>query len=360
MRSSVIHKIFNKSITSNNISDKELKSILKICEHHRIKQIFIDKMHMSEDRRSYFRDYAKKFTKYSLSRDLKILSELDNLKTLFQDQNIDFVFLKGTALKKTVYEQTFWRDCRDIDILVNKYEVKNTLELLLRKGFKYKVASESQNTEVDYNFSHQAPVLVSPSGQFLEVHYRITMDNTVCKLSEDIIERHKENIAPHHLNLIHVIYHALVTNKLNNGLMSLVDINLLINFSSEDQIVKAAKKYHLQKEVKHMIDLLHMNTSSTLVNIENNHALKISNDLIHAGEKLVGFKVNLKNIKHTINIFQKKYLGDKKNTSSLKEKLSLVGYVWSKLYFHILSVLSNPNLWIKRNELKKYINKKNY
>tara|TARA_B100000609_G_scaffold198726_1_gene199152 strand:- start:15 stop:1097 length:1083 start_codon:yes stop_codon:yes gene_type:complete len=360
MRSSLIHKIFNKSITSNNISDKELKFILKICEHHRIKQIFIDKMHMSEDRRSYFRDYAKKFTKYSLSRDLKILSELDNLKTLFHDQNINFVFLKGTALKNTVYEQTFWRDCRDIDILVNKHEVKNTLELLLRKGFKYKVASESQNTEVDYNFSHQAPVLVSPSGQFLEVHYRITMDNTACKLSEDIIEQHKENIAPHHLNLIHVIYHALVTNKLNNGLMSLIDINFLINLSSEDQIVIAAKKYNLQKEVKHMIDLLHVNTSSSPVNIENNRALRISNDLIHAGEKLVGFKVNLKNIKHSIDIFQKKYFGDKKNTSSLREKLSLMGYVCSKLYFHILSVLSNPSLWIKRNELKKYINRKSY
>ena len=360
MTSSVIYKIFNKSITSNNISDKELKTILKICEHHRIKQIFIDKMQMSEDRRSYFRDYAKKFTKYSLSRDLKILSEVNKLKLLFQDQNIDFVFLKGTALKNTVYEQTFWRDCRDIDILVNKHEVENILELLLRKGFKYKVASESQNTEVDYNFSHQAPVLVSPSGQFLEVHYRITMDNPSCKLSEDIMEQHKENIAPHHLNLIHIIYHALVTNKLNNGLMSLVDINLLINFSSEDQIVEAAKKYNLHKEVKHMINLLHMNTSSNQVNIENNQALKISNDLIHAGEKLVGLKVNHKNIKHSINIFQKKYLGDRKNTSSIKEKLSLVGYVWNKLYFHTISVLLNPNLWIKRNELKKYIKEKNY
>jgi len=354
MRQSLLKKIFDDSLTSSALGSSDLDSLMKICEIHRIKQIFIDRMDMHKDKRATYREYAKNFTRYSLTRDLKILSEMDKLTQLLQKKNINFVFLKGAAFKKTLYADSSFRDCRDIDVLVTAADVKLTLETLFKHGYKYVVAKEGQNTEIDDENSHQAPVLVSSNGQYVEVHYRITMEDKKCKLSEDMLEKQTNNIAPTNLNLIHVVYHALIVNKLNNGLMSLIDIHYLLKNMSKNNLMITAEKYNLGKVTKHMMELYELNFFDEQFDQKKTDILNISNELIHAGEALVGFKVHSKSIKN----FHKKYLGSAGGKLNLfKINISFSSYILNKLFMHIMSVIKNPNLWCKRTHLKKYLEK---
>ena len=47
-----------------------------------------------------------------------------------------------------MYKDSSWRECRDIDFLVEPSDVKNTLKILFRNGYKYLVAEEQKNTEI--------------------------------------------------------------------------------------------------------------------------------------------------------------------------------------------------------------------
>ena len=354
MRLNLLKTIFDNSISSSSLKNSELDYLIKNCEKHRIKQIFINHLDMAKDQRSNFREYAKKYTRYSLTRDLNILSEIDRLAQILKNENINFVFLKGAAFKRTLYENSSSRDCRDIDILVTAADVKPTLEALFKNGYKYVVAKESKNTQIDYVNSHQAPVLVSSNGQYVEVHYRITMEGNKCKLSEDMLEKQTNHIAPSNLNLMHVSYHALMVNKLNNGLMSLVDIHYLLKNLPKNEVMIAAERYNLGGVIKHMVELYELNFLDKQFNQKKLDILNMSNELIHAGEALVGFKVYSK----SINNFHKKYLGSARGDLNLfKANISLSGYIFNKLFLHIMSVIKNPDLWCKRTRLKKYLEK---
>lgn len=354
MRLNLLKTIFDNSITSSSLTNNDLESLMKTCERHRIKQIFIDHMDMVKDQRANYREYAKKYTRYSLTRDLNILGEVDRLALLLESRKINFVFLKGAAFKKALYKKSTFRDCRDIDVLVSTKDVKPTLETLFENGYKYVVAKESRNTQIDYENSHQAPVLVSPYGQYIEIHYRITMEDKKCLISEDMLKEQVNHIAPNYLNLIHVAYHALIVNKLNNGLMSLLDINYLLNDILRKRAIIAAEKYNLSGITEHMIELYELN----LFNKQLNHKtdiLLISNDLIHAGEVLVGFKTHSK----SLSTFKKKYLGNTEDKLDFfRMNISFLRYILDKLFLHIMSVIKNPNLWSKRNKLKKYLEKR--
>ena len=138
--------------------------------------------------------------------------------------------------------------------------------------------------------------------------------------------------------------------------MSLIDINFLIKNISKDETIKAAKKYELELITKHMIELYELNLLNLHDRLSKTNILSISNELIHAGEALVGFKINLKNIKKSSRAFQIKYLGEeKKNIQSLKTNISIMKYISNKLFLHIGSVIKNPILWGKRNQLKKFL-----
>ena len=355
MKLNLLKTIFDNSITSSSLKNNELDLLIKNCEKHRIKQIFIDRMDMVKDQRANYREYAKKYTRYSLTRDLSILNEIDKLALLLESKKINFVFLKGAAFKKALYENSTLRDCRDVDLLVSATDVKPTLETLFENGYKYVVATESRNTQIDYEHSHQAPVLVSPNGQYIEIHYRITMEYKKCIISEDMLKEQKKHIAPDYLNLIHVTYHALILNRLNNGLMSLIDINYLLRDISRNEAIVAAEKYNLGEIVKHMMELYELNLFNKQFTQNKTDILHISNELIHAGEVLVGFKANTK----SLSIFKKKYLGNREGKLDFfRINISFLSYILNKLFLHIISVIKNPYLWIKRNRLKKYLEKR--
>ena len=352
MRLNLLKTIFDNSMTSSSLKGRELDYLIKYCEKHRIKQIFIDRMDMVKDQRANYREYAKKYTRYSLTRDLSILNEIDKLALLLESKKINFVFLKGAAFKKAFYENSTLRDCRDIDVLVGSADAEVTLKTLFENNYKYVVAEGSQNTQIDYEHSHQAPVLVSPNGQYIEIHYRITMENKKCHISEDMLKEQVNHIAPDYLNLIHVAYHALKVNKLNNGLMSLIDISYLLSCISRNEAIVAAEKYNLAGITKHMMELYELNFFNKQCNNKTD-ILFISNELIHAGEVLVGFKIHSK----SLSIFKKKYLGNGEGKFDFRINISFLRYISGKLFFHIISVIKNPNLWSKRNRLKKYLEK---
>ena len=355
----LVKAILDSSITSKSIDSEELDKLINHAEKHRIKQIFLDKVSCKKDRRKKYHEQTEIYTRYSLTRDLSISEEIANLIRIFKTIDLEFVFLKGSAFKKTLYEVSYHRDCRDIDILINELDIPKTLEILFSHGYKYLVSPESNNVIHDLSGTHQMPVLVSPNGQYVELHFRITMEDSECKLSKDMLKNHVDNVAPKFLNFFHVAYHALVMNRLNNGLMALIDIHYLLENEEASKLIKQSKQYNLDKVCEHMISLYELNKSMDTYDLTVSPLLENSNTLIHAGEKLVPFKTNILNLKSSVDNFYKKYIGE--NKRDYKKEISywnLFKYVIQKFYFHIKSVALYPILWIKRNKLKKFLSQR--
>ena len=352
----LIKAILDPEITSESFNTQEFDKLLKHAEKHRIKQIFLDKTTSKNDPREKYQELKKIYTRYSVARDLKIFEEINNLKSIFKTIDLQFIFLKGSAFKKTLYEKPYHRDCRDIDILVHESDVPKTLESLFSCGYKYLVSPESNNISIDFENTHQIPVLVSPNGQFVEIHFRITMENSECRLSKDMLKSHDNNVASKFLNFFHVTYHALAMNRLNNGLMSLIDIHYLLENEDKSQLLEQSKQYNLEKLCEHMIMLYEINKSMDSSNSKVSTLLRNSNSLIHAGEKLVPFKTNIFNLKHALEGFYKKYIGENKKSYTKRVSYwNLLNYVFQKFYYHIKSVVFNPLLWLKRNKLKEFL-----
>ena len=102
-----------------------------------------------------------------------------------------------------------------------------------------------------------------------------------------------------------------------------------------------------------MMELYELNLLNKQCNNKTD-ILFISNELIHAGEVLVGFKA----LPKSLSTFKKKYVGNGEGKLDFfRTNISILRYISNKLFFHIMSVIKNPNLWIKRNRLKKYLEK---
>lgn len=61
--------------------------------------------------------------------------ELDGICKLFEDNNIDFVPLKGAVIRK-LYPEKWMRSCGDIDILVRSTDLKRAADVLNKGGYK--------------------------------------------------------------------------------------------------------------------------------------------------------------------------------------------------------------------------------
>ena len=104
------------------------------------------------------------------------------------------------------------------------------------------------------------------------------------------------------------------------------------------------------------IDLTRFSKVEHSSNSKDSPLLRNSNSLIHAGEKLVPFKTNIFNLRHALEGFYKKYIGENKKIYTKRVSYwNLLNYVFQKFYYHIKSVVFNPLLWLKRNKLKEFL-----
>ncbi|SDH01625.1 nucleotidyltransferase family protein [Winogradskyella thalassocola] len=80
--------------------------------------------------------YLEEITNINRSRNLRILNQVHTISHILNQNNINHVFLKGTALLVSgCYKDNGERMVGDIDILVEKSEVHNAFDILKNSGY---------------------------------------------------------------------------------------------------------------------------------------------------------------------------------------------------------------------------------
>jgi len=81
--------------------------------------------------------YLAEITSINRNRNLTILNEVKQISQLFHTNNIDHVFLKGSALlAANYYDDLGARMIGDIDILVAPNQLQKAHDLLIKEGYK--------------------------------------------------------------------------------------------------------------------------------------------------------------------------------------------------------------------------------
>ncbi len=165
--------------------------------------------------------YLNEIYTFNNERNKNILIEINKIEKELKKNKIDFVFLKGSSLLKTIYKKNIGiRMMHDIDILIKKNQIikaKKKLNNLNYKdrGFENKIVKNLH-----------LPILINKDKNIgVEIHYELTKENSFFDYNK-IFENNNLNILSINENLYHII---LNLEKIDHGSL-LGTINLRTKF----------------------------------------------------------------------------------------------------------------------------------
>lgn len=175
---------------------------------------------------------------------------IDQVISEFNKENIKFVILKGMALDIYGIYKNNDRFYKDIDILVNKNDLKKAYECLKKIGFNYFEADVNDSSKYIYNW-HQLPALVNKNRVFVELHTRVTKYDKKCPYTESLLKNSikiDNYVVPAVDDLIlHLLNHGVNSHE-RQGLIFIYDIlNIFLLFDCKK--VDIVNKIHNKKEI---------------------------------------------------------------------------------------------------------------
>ena len=164
--------------------------------------------------------------------------EILKISNLFDKNNIEYVVLKGMAME--IKEIDACREFRDLDILINKKDLKNAYKLLRASGYRY--FNSNSNDSIEYiRDMHHIPPMVNDAGVIVELHHRVTKSSIfkLCPLiNVAFLEKERcegINVPSDKFLLAHTLYHGILHHELNFGPNFLLDIKSILtkNFNAD-------------------------------------------------------------------------------------------------------------------------------
>lgn len=172
---------------------------------------------------------------------MKILAmryEISKISKIFDENNIEYVVLKGMAMEIKKIDSC--RHFRDLDILIKNKDLKKAYRLLKTSGYRY--YNGNSNDCVKYiRDMHHIPPMVNDARVIVELHLRVTKPSIFksCPLTNlAFLEKEKcngINVPSDEFLLAHTLYHGILHHDLNFGPNFLLDMkNILIKNSDAD------------------------------------------------------------------------------------------------------------------------------
>lgn len=144
---------------SEPIDDIDFKQIFNISKTHQIVPLVFDGLYKAKGNFEGFENF-RNYTFCLIRRDQNQLYYLKQIESLFNENGIDYMLLKGSSIKK-YYPASEFRLMGDIDILIKEAQYENIKPLLVGMGLTKKVESD-----------HEL-VWTSSNGLVVELHKRL-------------------------------------------------------------------------------------------------------------------------------------------------------------------------------------------
>jgi len=175
-----------------------------------------------KDQKDIYTGFQEDYYRY-IQRDAIHMQLIDELRNIFNDHQIDFIFLKGSFLK-TIYPHSYMRVMGDIDILVRPDKMNDIHKILEENQFK----NWTNSTNHDCFVKHKVNVEIHPkldsefSDAYKDLFYK-PWDYAV-KVKNN--EYHLINEYRFFYQLYHMIKHLYSSGV---GLRTFIDLALLVN-----------------------------------------------------------------------------------------------------------------------------------
>lgn len=243
-----------------------------------------------KNQENLYKGFKEDYYRY-IQRDEIQLQVLDDIRRVFNQNQIDFVFLKGSYLK-TIYPHTFMRAMGDIDLLVRDGQMTRVHNVLENNGFK------NWNNSTNHDCFMKAGINV-------EVHPKL--DSEISNDYKDLFmkpwiytkkkDKHEYELLVEY-NFFYQLYH-MIKHLYHSGvgLRTLIDLQLTYkNIDHSSQIYNEIYQKFPRKSFVDFINLLlnHVFTNSKFYDkIIINKASKFINYMIHSGAHGIGEQHNL-------------------------------------------------------------------
>lgn len=163
---------------------------------------------------------------------------------------MDYVFLKGSALRISSYKFGFKRFTRDIDILVSAKDIHKAYVYMKELGFRYLDRNCSDSTSGSMSYARHIPKMVNSQGIIIELHHRISdpKEFLECKFSEALLADYDViNFSGNRFKIpkkehmyAHLLHHELSQKKENNIILLISDLK---NLSCENIKYREISKF---------------------------------------------------------------------------------------------------------------------
>jgi hypothetical protein len=276
--------IFKESISIEALGQNDQDYIQKISEDYLFAGALLASINFSPEN-TKIKEKLTRFSKKHLMKYMLMKKDLIDVNHALNLKGVTPILLKGMALNMANISQPSERFCRDIDLLVDKREVKTAYTELRKLKFRY----VNEDCLDDCRFldpMHHIPPMINANGTVIELHHRITSPEIYknCPLTYMFINNSKKigqfEIPPPEGLIMHAMYHGIQHNFLRDGPMFLIDIKNIINkYKLKINFNDIANILTISNEVLHKVNnILSIPPSK---NINNGETLKRINDLFN-------------------------------------------------------------------------------
>lgn len=296
-------------ITFGNLEVDDFISLTKLERKLFIDTIFKSRAHFLIYKLLKYENSYKKYNFYTKAKNIVNfytyqtmihLEESHRLNNILNHHKIKFLFLKGVHLLSTYYDDIIERPLRDIDILVQKKDIKRIVYILKKNGYRFEYDIDESSLDNFLINSYDIPVLVGKNGSRLEVHFSIEKSSTEkeCSLTKNFFKDSKKikygnsciRVPTEEDLILHLIYHGLKKQGPNVGIIFISDIFKIL--SSENysgfNLIKKAKLYNLLPHLKIIVELLCKKSNESNIQLLNKQIdLNIDSNTIKSLEFLL-------------------------------------------------------------------------
>ena len=196
------------------------------------------------------------------------IEESYRLNTILYDNKIKFVFLKGMHLINSYYDDLIERPVRDIDILIQKKDLKKVVRILLECGYRFEYDVDESSLNSFLINSYDIPILIGKNGSRIEVHFSIenSSKSKECVFSKRFLDDSKNIKLGRNLTsvlstedlILHLIYHGLKKQGPDVGIIFVYDIYKVLssNKYNDALLLEKASLYKLTPHLKMIVRLL--------------------------------------------------------------------------------------------------------
>ena len=378
-----IHDFIKGDLINNRIPDKlatkrNLKNLFYYSQKNRLVSRLSSRICNQELYKITPDIPFKKYYLSSKSRYLELVKEIFQVNKLLKENNIEPIFLKGAYFYLLQLKNPEERFMADIDILIKREILTKAINILLKNNYHFKRFKNFKSIDINKDWTHQTPVIISPSGYVLDIQHRVTSPRNIkgpCSLTremfknKDYINKYNSQFAipqPQHC-ICHLAYNSVHHDACSSGPSIFYDMRDLITY------IKKIKKID---EVNSFIETFQDNKS---INITLAMCEKIGisvpfkfqrppKDIVNQSMNMIfmGSRISILNKKFSINRFgyrlknstETKYL---KSNSQIENIYRLIEVLVSKLIDFIryfFYIMFKPSLYKTHKSIKKYVSNK--